>query len=230
MMPGMTASLESFDVALQAALDKWAVPIRPKQLEDLRRHFASILETNRRFNLTRITDPIAAAVKHYADSLALLLWTRGCSVEVGTVLDIGTGAGFPAVPLAVMRPDWSITAVDATGKKTDFVARVSATLHLNNLTVEHAHSAHWSPGQTFDVVIFRAVARLGEMFRNTCRHASPGGWLIAYKGETLASGEQQAASRAASALRLELVDRYCYDLELGGETLRRTLHIYRRRR
>ncbi len=229
-MPGVTASVEAFDVALRGALDRWRVPIRPRQLERLRRHFAIILDTNRRFNLTRITNPIEAAVKHYADSLALLLWTRGCSVDAGTVLDIGTGAGFPAVPLAVMRPDWSITAVDATGKKVDFVARVSATLHLNNLTVEHAHSAHWSPGRTFDMVIFRAVARLGQMLRDTCRHASPGGWLIAYKGETLASGEQEAASRAASALRLQFVDRHCYDLELGGQTLRRTLHIYRRRR
>ena len=92
-------------------------------------------------NLTRITRPAEAAVRLYADSLAVLSWARQSGNETGvrTVLDIGTGAGFPAVPLAVAAPDWRITAIEATNKKAAFVEQSARRVGAENLRVILRH-------------------------------------------------------------------------------------------
>ncbi len=140
----MTNEPKSFETALTEALSHWNMPITSGQLAQMRTHFDALVETNRVMNLTRITDPKEAAIKHYADSLALLLWIDERRISVKSILDIGTGGGFPAVPLAITRPDWLITAIDGTGKKIDFVRRTAKTIGLDNLHCVHTHSCHWN--------------------------------------------------------------------------------------
>ena len=94
----MESGQDAFDRTLTHALNRWGMDLSAEQLHWLRNHFAAIINANRTMNLTRITEPVEAAVKHYADSLALLLWIDERRIEVESVLDIGTGAGFPAVP------------------------------------------------------------------------------------------------------------------------------------
>ena len=106
---------------LAQRLARWQIKLSPKQLGQMVAHHDAMVEANRRLNLTRITDPVESAVRHYADSLALLAWSRDSAVSIRTLLDVGTGAGFPAVPLAIMKPKWKITAIDGTKKKIDFV-------------------------------------------------------------------------------------------------------------
>ena len=147
------------------------------QLRKLHGHYNAMIEANRSFNLTRITDPKEAAIKHYADSLALLPWADGVGEKIDSVLDVGTGAGFPAFPLAVLRPQWSVTAIDATRKKTDFVARTAASLGVENLRCEHAHSEHWKAfpeggrpsANQYHLVVFRALSKPAKAIQQAGR-------------------------------------------------------------
>lgn len=239
----MHGSEDAFDATLTEALDRWNLPIAPQQLNQLRAHFEAVVRTNRVMNLTRITDPVEAAVKHYADSLALLIWVVKRQITVKTVLDVGTGAGFPALPLAVVRPDWSVTAIDATGKKIDFLRRTAAAIGIDNLRCEHAHSQHWKPSSFilnpsspsrqrpdpgFSLVVFRALTMLAKSLEQTARHVAPGGWLVAYKTASMDPAEQHAAANVTRKLGLHPRKRYEYDLELKGERLARALYLYRR--
>ena len=136
-----------FDSEVSGSLGRWSVAVSTNQLVKLRSHFEAVIEVNRVMNLTRITNPIDAAVKHYVDSSALLPWIAARKINAASLLDVGTGAGFPAVPLAVLRPNWAITAIDATRKKVDFVSRTVVAMGLTNLRVEHAHSDHWDSAE-----------------------------------------------------------------------------------
>lgn len=232
----MHHALHTFDEALTTALARWNLEIGPHQLEQLRAHFEAVVETNRVMNLTRITDPAEAAIKHYADSLALLKWVDERSIGVQTVLDVGTGAGFPAVPLAVMRPDWSVTAIDATGKKIDFLRATAASIGLKNLHCEHAHAQHWKQSAlrdqrsapTFQLVVFRALKALQQALRQAAKHVVRDGWLVAYKTASVERSEQDTADTLTPKLQLKLHERYAYDLTLEDEKLDRVLYIYHR--
>ncbi len=224
----MRDATDSFKEALSAALTRWGLPIDRTQLESLHAHFQAMVETNRVMNLTRITGPQAAAVKHYADSLALLKWIDDRGIDAQTVLDIGTGAGFPALPLAVMRPDWSVTAIDATRKKIEFLQRTAATIGLTNLHCSHAHAQHWRPGRKFHVVVFRALTSLAKALQQSARHAAPLGSLVAYKTASIDRGEQDDANALTPMLRLTFHERYAYDLELGRERMQRLLLVYKK--
>ena len=182
-----------------------------------------MVDANRTMNLTRITDPVEAAIKHYADSLALLPWAAAVGLGEVTLLDIGTGAGFPAVPLAVMRPDWSITAIDGTRKKADFVARVAAEIGMSNLRVEHGHSDHWRSHRRFDLVATRGVAPLARCIQWARPHLVAGGRLAAYKTADMAPEELAGAEKAAKQWRMRIEPPYNYELKLAGERLSRTM-------
>ena len=227
--------LDVFDRALREALGRWGVGASEAQHHRFRAHFDAVVEANRTMNLTRITEPIEAAIKHYVDSLSLLLWVDEHRIDVETVLDIGTGAGLPAVPLAIMRPQWAVTAIDSTAKKVRFLAKAAETIGLTNLRMEHAHSAHWRPGAirraalpTFDVVVSRATARLPMYLEQAAKLAAPGGWIIAYKTADVEPDEAEAAVGLLRRLRVSAEPRYPYNLELEGKRLRRALYVYRK--
>lgn len=225
----MANRAEQFDGALEQALARWGISLKPGQLGQFRLHFDALVKANRVLNLTRITDPVEVAVKHCADSLALALWAKKAQVGVKAVLDIGTGAGFPAVPLAIMCPEWEVTAIDATQKKIAFLARTTEAMGLSNMHVVHAHSDHWQPGHRFQVAALRAVAKLATCLQHGHSLVSPGGWLVAYKTASLAREELSAARAAAAQLRFHRCQGFSYDLECAGQTIHRTLHVYQRR-
>lgn len=224
----MNRSESAFDNALTKALEGLEISMGADEFARCRTHFELVVEANRSINLTRITEPAAAAVKHYADSLALLRWVEERRLDFGTVLDVGTGAGFPAVPLAIVRPQWTITAIDATAKKIRFVRSATETLGLTNLTCEHAHSRHWRPVRQFDLVVTRALTALPGALEQTAGHIVPGGTLVAYKTASIDPAEADAATDTAARLALHPGKRYTYDLSCEGETLKRELYIYRK--
>ena len=129
-MPGMdqvqsisgTDDRQAFEEALLAACSAIRLSLTEPQRELMLAHYRRVVEANRHFNLTRITSPADAAVKHYVDSLTLMASPWVEADRSLTVVDVGTGAGFPAVPLAIMCPQWQILAIDGTGKKARFVA------------------------------------------------------------------------------------------------------------
>jgi 16S rRNA (guanine527-N7)-methyltransferase len=217
-----------FRAALAGGLVRWGIEHTDDQVARLWAHHAAVVEANARFNLTRITDPLEAAVKHYVDSLALLPWLRGQRRAALTVLDVGTGAGFPAVPLAEMAPDLRVTAIDATRKKTDFLADAVERLGLSRLEVLQARAEHWRVGRRFDVVAGRAVTSLAGFLSWTAHLVRAGGFIVAYKTARMGPDEQAAATRTGDGLGLHPDDAFEYDLRLGDETLPRKLVVFRR--
>jgi 16S rRNA (guanine527-N7)-methyltransferase len=224
----MTGPSNPFDDSLAAALAPWEIPFSTEQLDLLRKHFEAVLEANRVMNLTRIVDPVEAAIKHYADSLALLCWARDSNVNARTVLDLGTGAGFPAVPLAVMRPDWSVTAVDSTGKKVDVLTRTASALSLRNLYCVHAHCAHWKTEQTFDLVVMKAFGPLQRCLQSGTPFLPPTGRLVVYKTQAQLPTERTEAAPTARKLHLRAGEPYVYELPLNDRKMDRALAVYRR--
>ncbi|HUU44525.1 MAG TPA: RsmG family class I SAM-dependent methyltransferase [Acidobacteriota bacterium] len=108
------------------------------------------------------------------------------------------------------------------------IAGAAQALGIENLRVEHAHSAHWKPVRSFDMIVSRATARLPSYLEQAAPLASPGGRIIAYKTANLESNEAAPANVLLENLRLSAEPPYLYDLELEGETLRRALYIYRK--
>jgi 16S rRNA (guanine527-N7)-methyltransferase len=216
-----------FEQALRSAIADWPIALSPMAIEAMWGHFLMVVEKNRVMNLTRITEPGEAAVKHYADSLALAAWVQSTGIEVRTLLDVGTGPGFPAVPLAIARPDWSITAIDATRKKIEFLRHAASSLGLVNLTLEHAHASHWKTERQFDLVAFRALAKIGDAVELCGRFVRRGGRLVAYKSASLPPDEAGSLLRLASQNRFREAEKFTYSLPFPAAQLNRALYILR---
>ena len=132
---------------------------------------------NRAFNLTAIEDREAMVATHLLDSLA----AHG-DLAGERVADLGTGAGFPGLPLAVVNPQRQFTLIDATAKKVRFVAHAARTLGLSNVHAMHARAETMHPEQSFDTIVARAVAALPELAQLALPLSRPGTRLLAYKG------------------------------------------------
>ena len=168
----------------------------PGKCEAYYRHVA---EANRHLNLTRITGEEEAAVQHFADAMLLV---RFCDIPSGCrVIDVGTGAGFPGVPLALLRPDVHVTLMDASGKKTDFI-RIALTemgVSADVLCARAEEAARTPLRESFDIAVSRAVAALPMLLELCIPLIKAGGVLATWKGET-ADEELAAASGALRAL------------------------------
>ncbi len=216
-----------FDRTLMAALAPWAIQPDNDQLARMWSHFAAVTEANTRFNLTRIIVAAEAALKHYADSLMLIAWARQQVVQPRTLLDVGTGAGFPAVPLAVAQADWQVTAIDSTAKKMAFLAEWNASAGIPNLTALHARAEHWADETRFDVVTFRATGTVAKCLTQARSVVAKKGVVVCYKTRELPAEEMTEAKRTAQSLGFRAEPPFEYNLTCGAETLARQLVVYR---
>ena len=167
----------------------------------LRGYLDALLETNRVFNLTAVTDPLEAWRRHVLDSLSLVPQLRE-RPELTGVIEVGSGGGLPALPLAIALPERRFTLLEATGKKARFLADVARTLGLSNVEVvaERAELfAHAEGRERFDLVTSRAVSRLSVLCELTLPFLRVGGLSLALKGEQ-AELEIQEAARALALL------------------------------
>lgn len=148
------------------------------QQERLLAYLALLVKWNQAYNLTAIRDPLEMVTKHLLDSLAVLPHLHGTQV-----LDVGSGAGLPGIPLAIADPGREFTLLDSNGKKTRFLLQAKGELRFSNLSVVHSRLEQYRPGQLFDTVTARAFASLADMTAGTAHLLAPGGSLLAMKGE-----------------------------------------------
>jgi 16S rRNA (guanine527-N7)-methyltransferase len=148
-----------------------------------------LLDWNTRINLTAITDPEDVLLKHFLDSLALL---KVCTNPEARLLDIGSGAGFPGLPLKIVRPQWHVTLLEATGKKTLFLRHIVETIH--GRAEELAHKPGYRA--TFDIVTARAVSALPTLLEYCAPYCRVGGMIVLPKKGDLTEELQQAQSAA----------------------------------
>lgn len=200
------------------------------QQEDLFwRHFELLVETNQRFNLTRITDAADAAVKHYADALTVLATPVGKKAGIHDVLDVGTGAGFPAFPLAVVRGDWRMTAMDSTGKKARFVAESAETLEVANLTGRHHRAGETLRNRKrYDLVLYRAVTRLAGCLETAKNLVKGGGYVVCYKGDSVSADEQRDGKAMMGRMGFRADSEHAFTLPLAEGVIGRRLLVFQK--
>jgi len=132
---------------------------------------------NRKVNLTAVRDRQVMATLHIDDSLAALPLLQG-----GRILDVGTGAGFPGLPLAIAEPERDFHLIDSNNKKIMFIQHVVRLLGLSNVTAVKARSEDYAPGYRFDTVIARALASLPKLLEIAGHHVGEDGVFVALKG------------------------------------------------
>jgi 16S rRNA (guanine527-N7)-methyltransferase len=177
-------------------LAKLEIALDDSVLTRLARYLALLLEVNQQFNLTAIREPEAAWRRHIIDSLTVLPGMEHLT-EGGTVIDVGSGGGLPGIPVAIARPDLSVTLLEATGKKAEFLRRCVAELPLPNARVISGRAEHVAHDNTyrqqFDVALSRAIGPMREMLEYTLPFVKLGGVLLAMKGP---KAEQELADSA----------------------------------
>ncbi|MBV8834191.1 MAG: 16S rRNA (guanine(527)-N(7))-methyltransferase RsmG [Acidobacteriaceae bacterium] len=188
------------------------VPNRALLIEKSARHLEMLVAVNEYMNLTRILGPKEAAIKHVFDCVAP--WRH--FEHSRRVLDAGTGAGFPGIPLAIVLPEVRFTLAESIGKKAKFVDSVVETLHLPNVHVANERAETIASAQKPDTITARAVApteRLLDLFGKTVRH---GARLLLFKGPEI---EGELAQVRERSLQAEVLCRYDLPEALGTRSL-----------
>lgn len=180
-----------------------------------------LLEQNELFNLTAIKTPESAALLHFADSLTLSEYLP----EGASILDIGSGAGFPAIPIAIARPDVQVTALDSTQKRVDFINRSAQMLGLTN-TKAVCHRAEDITGkefkEKFDVVTARAVASYPILLELALPAVKVGGSFVAMKSKDV-SRETSGIDKVSKMLSIGKPDFHYSKLESNNEVFERCI-------
>lgn len=164
--------------ALSAGAARLGVTLDARQRGQLLEVLAELGEWNGRFNLTGIREPADMLRKHLLDSLSVLPHLRGRRVA-----DVGTGAGFPGLPLAIARPAARFTLIEATAKKARFIEHVVQQLGLPNVSVVNERAEAYRPDAPFDCVVSRAVGKLAEFAGFAGHLCGKDGCLLAMKGK-----------------------------------------------
>lgn len=200
-------------------IGKWCsenqLSINDEQLDRFEKYARLLVEWNEKMNLTAITEEKEIAVKHFIDSISLLACCR--IPEGASVIDIGTGAGFPGIPLKIMRPDIKLTLLDSLNKRLIFLEEVSKALDLTTELI-HARAEEYgrkdSCRDSFDIAVSRAVANLPALCEYCLPYVKPGGQFIAMKGpdgenelSMSANAIKQLCSEKENSIKLILPDK-----------------------
>ena len=183
---------------LTNTLSSWNFTLSEKQIEQLDTYYEMLIEKNKVMNLTAITEFDEVVVKHFADSLSI------CTVlpsDVKTVCDLGTGAGFPGIPMAIAYPELQFTLIDSLNKRIKFLQEVVDELGLTNVTLVHARAEEAGRNklyrENFDLVVSRAVANIATLSEYCLPLVKLDGYFISFK-----SGDvSEEISNSGSAIK-----------------------------
>ena len=197
----------------QQGLEKLELKLTEKQIEQFLKYYEMLIEKNKVMNLTAITEYDEVIEKHFLDSISL------CQVYDLTkpvkILDMGTGAGFPGVPLKIAFPEVEITLADSLNKRIKFLDEVVAELGLEKVTTVHARAEELARNkehrESYDLVVSRAVANLSTLGEYCIPFVKMGGNFISYKSGEV-DEEVNAAGKAIKILGGEIKDVYKFDL------------------
>jgi len=148
------------------------------QLEQLQHYIQLLQNWNKVYNLIGSADTKQVIDRHIIDSLLALPYIGGKKI-----IDVGTGAGLPGIPLAIMLPDSNFSLLDSNGKKTRFITQVKVDLHLSNVEVIKTRVEEYKPVALFNTIISRAFANLTNMLNVTKHLCAPDGIFVALKGD-----------------------------------------------
>jgi len=173
-LPETSSSLAD---SLDAGCRSLGIDVSADQQALLLEYLALLAKWNKAYNLTAVRETVEMVPRHLLDSLSVLDF-----LPTGRILDVGTGAGLPGIPLAILRPQQPFHLLDSNGKKTRFLFQVKTALGLDNMEVHQARAESFSTEQPFQAITSRAFTSLHEMF-DRCQHLlAAGGRCLAMKG------------------------------------------------
>ena len=170
---------------IQDGAKEMGIDIGPEQTEQCSLHAVELLRWARKINLTAITDPTEMAIKHYLDSLAPAPWLPEETVRL---LDMGTGGGFPGIPLKIYFKTMPVTLMDASRKKTNFLKHVIRMLGLEKVEVIQTRVEDMSSPRSYDIIVSRAVSNITKLCKMASPLLSPDGTIIAFLGKEAEDG------------------------------------------
>ena len=193
--------MTAFEEILAARAAEAGIPLTAEQIGRFSVYHEMLLDWNTRMNLTALTAPEDVAVKHIIDSLTA--YDAALFDGARTLIDVGTGAGLPGIPLAVYAPQFTVTLLDSLNKRVRFLSEATAAMGLPNVRCIHARAEEAARTAehraAYDIAVSRAVARLPVLLEYTLPFVRVGGTLLALKGRAYAE-EQKEAQRAAEVL------------------------------
>ena len=214
MTPPPEQFIQKFRHRLEKSLETLEINLSELQMERMAGHAAELVTWNQKMNLTAIKEPFEVAEKHFFDSIAVASFLENAT----SLADIGSGGGFPGIPLKIMNPELNIILIDASQKKINFLKHVIRRLKLENIEAAHARVEDLKSDKAFfnrfDAVISRAFTDLGRFVDLSLPLLHPGGRIYAMKGKHLDMEMTPALSRAFEyethhyCLPFEKADRY----------------------
>lgn len=206
---------------MEENVNKKGIPLPSGAIDLFASYYDILIRENAKVNLTRITEEKEVMYKHVLDSLELLAWQPNLN---GTLLDVGSGAGLPGLPLKIARPDLQLTLLDSSRKRVDFLQTVVEALQLSGVSALHGRAEDMARRpqyrEAFSWVVSRAVAKLTVLCELCLPFAALGGYFIAYKGPD-GHNELTEAENALHELggRVESVRPYRLPQEMGTRIL-----------
>ena len=200
---------------LKEGIKKVGITLREEMIDNLLKYLEILLEYNSHTNLTAIRDSKDAIEKHFIDSLLLQNFIKESDK---TALDIGTGAGFPGMVLAICNPNMNFTLMDSVGKKTKFLEIVKEKLNLENVTVINSRAEEYiteENRESFSIGLCRGVSKLPTILEYMIPFIEVNGRFLVQK--SIGTGEEDTAQNALKILKSEIVEEkilnlpYCND-------------------
>lgn len=194
---------------------QYRLDLSSEQVIQLRTFYENLVEWNKVMNLTTITDEEDVYTKHFLDSLSLLNLLPGDALSHKTLIDVGTGAGFPGLVIAIAFPDLHVTLMDSLNKRINFLYDTVAKCHLTNVSCVHARAEELGRNreyrETYEYAVSRAVANASTLSEYCIPLIKIGGIFIAYKADKLEE-ELSAGEKAVHLLGGTIINKMTFDL------------------
>lgn len=192
---------------------KFGIEISTLQSNQFSDYFELLVETNKVLNLTAITELNEVIIKHFIDSIFLL---KVYDLPLNSkLIDVGTGAGFPGIPLKILRPDLDVTLLDSLNKRLNFLDEVIRKLGLTNISTIHARAEEGGQDsdlrESFDYSVSRAVSQMNVLLEYCTPFLKVGGHFIAYKSKRIKE-ELAESANAMKILNMEEVESIAYPI------------------
>ena len=205
--------LEEFKIELKKACEKNKIMLLEEQIEKFYKYMNLLIEWNQKINLTAIVEPKEIIQKHFIDSMSVLDYIQ----DKKNIIDVGTGAGFPGIPIKIANPNINVTLLDSLQKRVNFLSKVVSQLELDKIKAVHSRAEDYAKEnrESYDVAISRAVANMSTLVEYLLPYVKQDGIVICMKGPNI-EDELEKSKKAIIILggKIEHIEHLFLDEEM----------------